>query len=65
MRYVLLKGECQGTLLACHEYTWLILYEYWPSFYVEGIIAGNDCDMYKGILCLSCTKESYACHGGR
>ena len=23
MRYVLLKGECQGTLLACHEYTWV------------------------------------------
>ena len=20
MRYVLLQGECQGTLLACHEY---------------------------------------------
>ena len=23
MRYVLLKGECQGALLACHEYTWV------------------------------------------
>ena len=74
---MLLKGECQGTSLACHEYTWVDgettivqiceMIDLWIliSFYVEGIIAGDDGDMYKGILCLSCTKGNYACPGGR
>ena len=65
MRYVLLKRKWQGTLLVCHDYTLINTLWILTSFYVEGIIAENDGDMYKGILCLSCTKENYACPGGR
>ena len=73
MRYVLLKGKCQGALLVLSWIymstdmwnDWLNTLWILTSFYVGSIIAGNDGDSYKGILCLSCTMESYACLGGR
>ena len=52
-----------------HEYryvNWLINTLWiFTSFYVGSFISGNDDDSYRGILCLSCTKEDYACPGGR